>query len=309
MTAVVKDKDFYDVLGVRPDASFAEVRKAYYIQSTRALEELGSDRDAVNFNKIAEAYQVLSDKKLRDLYDESGKTSLVVPEFNACELYTMSFGHKEFGPLIGELTVVTALACSSEDHSTNLKQVKEIQLTRENALARHLADLLDVWIVGDEERFVENAIQESERLSQVPFGAQMLHLIGGVYISVGKQMLGYQSPFGIAGRMRVITEKFAIFKSTFAAIEAAAELKELENVDLTEASTSEADVVLDKVLSRIFFINALDIESTLRKVCKQVCSEESVVEDARVGRCVGLVKLGEIFQASGMTSLEIEEEN
>ncbi len=71
-------RDLYAVLGLSRDASEAEVKKAY----RKLARELHPDRNPNNkkaeerFKDVSYAYEVLSNKKKRELYDEFGEVGL-----------------------------------------------------------------------------------------------------------------------------------------------------------------------------------------------------------------------------------------
>jgi curved DNA-binding protein CbpA len=65
--------DLYRVLGVRPDASMAEIKAAYRFKAAKLHPDKGGNADA--FRKVAEAYRVLSDPQSRARYDRTGDTS------------------------------------------------------------------------------------------------------------------------------------------------------------------------------------------------------------------------------------------
>lgn len=67
-------KDYYDVLGVKKDASDAEIKSAFRKMAKKYHPDLNKDnKDAEEkFKEIQEAYSVLSDKQKRSQYDRFG---------------------------------------------------------------------------------------------------------------------------------------------------------------------------------------------------------------------------------------------
>ena len=64
-------KDFYKILGVRPNATLAEIKRAYREKAKLLHPDLSGDptlRDA--FNEVVQAYRVLSDARQRSIFDE-----------------------------------------------------------------------------------------------------------------------------------------------------------------------------------------------------------------------------------------------
>ena len=64
-------KDYYKILGVPPDASDEEIKKAYRRLAHKYHPDRGGDEK--KFKEINEAYQVLSDKEKRAQYDKYGR--------------------------------------------------------------------------------------------------------------------------------------------------------------------------------------------------------------------------------------------
>ena len=80
-TFAVQGQSYYEVLGVAQSASQAEIKKAYLAAARKCHPDLNPSKDAtVEFQRLAEAYQVLSDETRRATYDrylrtgESGQT-------------------------------------------------------------------------------------------------------------------------------------------------------------------------------------------------------------------------------------------
>uniref|UniRef100_A0A8C8BRK6 DnaJ homolog subfamily C member 9 n=1 Tax=Otus sunia TaxID=257818 RepID=A0A8C8BRK6_9STRI len=74
--AAFGSRDLYGVLGVRPQASPAEIRRGYHRASLRLHPDRAEPRDKEEatrrFQILGQAYAVLSDAEQRALYDEQG---------------------------------------------------------------------------------------------------------------------------------------------------------------------------------------------------------------------------------------------
>lgn len=65
-------KDFYEVLGVRENASLAEIKKAYRKKVKDLHPDLTGDVSQKDkFDEVVKAYRVLSDARQRSIFDES----------------------------------------------------------------------------------------------------------------------------------------------------------------------------------------------------------------------------------------------
>lgn len=72
-------EEYYEVLGVSRQASTDEIRKAYRKLALKWHPDKNLDRREVaemNFKRLSEAYEVLSDSQKRQVYDNYGKQGL-----------------------------------------------------------------------------------------------------------------------------------------------------------------------------------------------------------------------------------------
>ncbi|KAF1942441.1 DnaJ protein-like protein [Clathrospora elynae] len=71
---VIGAEDYYKLLGLKKDASEREIKKAYRTLSKKYHPDKnhGSDTAAQKFVEVASAYEVLSDKETRKIYDQYG---------------------------------------------------------------------------------------------------------------------------------------------------------------------------------------------------------------------------------------------
>lgn len=67
--------ELYEILGVTPDATESEIRRAYRKQAIKWHPDKNPDNPAEaerSFKLVAEAYEVLSDPEKKEVYDEYG---------------------------------------------------------------------------------------------------------------------------------------------------------------------------------------------------------------------------------------------
>lgn len=115
---MVKDTQYYDVLGIEPTATPAEIKKAYRKKAMQTHpDKHPDDPDAQKkFQEVGEAYQVLSDPDLKSRYDQFGKEDAVPSQGfeDPGEFFTAIFGGDGFKDWIGEFSLFKELGEASE---------------------------------------------------------------------------------------------------------------------------------------------------------------------------------------------------
>lgn len=79
--------DYYKLLGVNKDANDKDIKKAYRKMALKCHPDRGGNEE--DFKKISTAYQTLSDKNKRYIYDSTGSTNEV--DFDAFNLFNRFF--------------------------------------------------------------------------------------------------------------------------------------------------------------------------------------------------------------------------
>ncbi|ORY98717.1 X-domain of DnaJ-containing-domain-containing protein [Syncephalastrum racemosum] len=326
--------EYYDLLGIPTTATQDDIKKAYRKKAIRYHPDKNPNDPTAEerFKKISEAYQILSDPKLRKHYNEYGEENGVKPDggfVDPEEFFRQSFGGDRFVDIIGEISIGKdmreALETAENENDENLspeekaqreaekekadQERAEVRAKRVDGLAQKLINKLSLYTeMADTSpssvAAFTNIVQiEAEDLKHENYGVELLHAIGGTYTMKANQYLGKSIAFGLGSMYHSVREKGYIFSETVGTLRTAldlqssfSELQKAEEKGLTEEERSKLEeAAAAKGLQAIWRGSKLEVESVLRDVCDKVLGDEQATRETRRARANALRIIGNVY--------------
>ena len=237
----VKDREYYDLLGVSTSATSGEIKKAYYKEARKVHpDKCPNDPDAASkFQALGHAYQILSNEQSRAAYDKNGPPETTAGdmsgEIDPYTFFAVMFGSSLVEPYIGELWIASTAdsvmkdaqtqqammdaekASSEEEMAKNLanraalsEEAKLKQRKREVKCALHIRGRIEPFM-NDEmtpDEFRESCQEEAEKIAKTSFGPTFLTTIGFALEVEADEYIGFATSFlGLEGHVARFKKK------------------------------------------------------------------------------------------------------
>lgn len=290
----------YELLQVPRDATEASIKRSYY-KLARQYHPDKNRNDAQakdKFQKLAEAYRVLSDPESRAIYDRYGDKDFVKNSADVIDpstLFAIVFGSDKFVGLIGELQLASLANNVDENGNTPSNAVlNEIQNARIGKLALEMIKAVKPWVDGDKKGFLSKTHKQMRRLKNCSFGPSLLDTVGNVYVQHTSYLMDKTRPFRqLSAMMRKASLRSHRIASQHKAMSAAGRVVNKqrrlhdrvmragqEGRHISEEETRKIAVEMaHNAIDMMWKISIIDIESTLEEVLKIVLSGRDLIAD------------------------------
>jgi len=335
--AAMVDAELYDLFEVSPMASAREIKMAYYHKARRCHPDThpGDGNAKEQFQRLAEAYAVLSDPELRKLYDREGKEAVQerdpMSKIDPVVFFNVLLGSAPFEPWVGALDIAVradGLLKSGNEQKGDVKQDEENvvaslqrsmrdeersrrrRLQREVGCACYLRDRLDSRAKSEEAEWEQQLRLEAAELARAQRGPELLSVLSSAY------RLEAERRFSLSAFTASLRRNAESLQRRFcAACAALAGLFRLEKVirgaakgqakggvgyEQRKAMFAAVERALPSLVELAWHTVVADIRSTARRVARMVVVDTSVPGEVRAHRAHALRRLGCIFRDEGL---------
>jgi len=263
----IKDTTYYDVLGVEPNATKAQISKAFHKKAIalhpdrfRKATVKQQKEMEMKFKLCNEAHQILSDDLNRLRYNSQGKEEAneESPDIEFRTLVSVVFGNEQFRPYFGEPRIelmgmdlsklfemrTEAVEDLVENPMASSPEAKLEQRKRELELALGLIQTLDTYGTPNWRKTIQ---KNAARLAQASFGDHLLFLLGNLYKDVGKQWQGFILARSFKRQFGRLSQSSNTVKNYFKIFDA---IRSLASIFGNESKKGNATNALQEILDR-----------------------------------------------------------
>ncbi|RIB14539.1 DnaJ domain-containing protein [Gigaspora rosea] len=174
-----KDTSLYEILQLNPNATDAEIRSSYRKLAPKYHPDKNNGIESKEWNKLLEAYKILSDPNSRYLYDNSLKTKASLNSYVGGDAWQPYIGNLEIGLWLSSFT--NNGGSPEIDHIDTDEQKKYRHTVRISNIVRYIQDKLIQFPKQDNpselEPYVESLRQEALKLSIESNGKELLSFL------------------------------------------------------------------------------------------------------------------------------------
>jgi curved DNA-binding protein CbpA len=282
------NRQLYDLLGVPTDATTAEIRKAYFALARDVHPDKNPDPAAnAQFVSLHQAYQTLSDSKLRADYNRLGSSSLEngMPAFDAALFFAVLLDAESVEPFIGEWF----------DNSRS----------RRLEIAQNLLGLVSgvVQETESQSQYATACHAKAMQIAASSFGTRFLLTIGRTLDDEASAYLSFSHPKGWPkGIARKFIRRWEKFKASSRGLSKA--WRSVQGLkSMTNSSQPLDEMALDpeqlESLRWMFEVAwsymSHDVTESLRGACWRLFSDASVNTTIRQRRAMAIQTLGTVM--------------
>jgi len=218
--ASVKDRKYYDVLGVATDANSAEIKSAYRREALRrhpdkqAVSSPTSSQSPIEFVELTEAYRILSDDDTRDAYDQYGAcyreeskpaevwnddagTQELLNELFQADTVKDYVGNIQLSAIVNEVFGFSKVGSSETETYSSVEITNLQQRRRVIDIAKYLRNRISPYVRGDltRDQFSASCGLEARKITQNGRDNAFLAVIGKTLQQESERRLGRVIPF------------------------------------------------------------------------------------------------------------------
>jgi curved DNA-binding protein CbpA len=323
--SVVKELEYYELLGVRANSSSKEIQRAYYRKAKDVHPDKNpNDKEAADkFLKLHAAYQTLIDEDTRAAYDTFGASS--VPDNNGRQMdafvfFAILFGMEKVAPYTGELAVasfvdrIMKLAQSGSIITQDFKLLRDDSdcktRKRQMEISVNLIARIQSFVNGSQskEEFEESCYAEAGEIAQSAFGAAFLVSIGTALKLEAGQFLGFHrsilslpkgSFFATIKMKNKCANRIMSVRKTFNVVRAVMKENQFGNAGRSFGESVKMKEALPVILKMAWAYNEQDIAHTLNGACWRILLDSGATFHERLRRGEALQILGKEFARLG----------